>query len=157
LYVYFSGTHLQSVGGHYTTKVLIAEGVGTLIFAMAVASTTYKRFSIEGVAAFTGIAYMVGIIAASAGNAALGLLNPAVALGIHAWVWTTYVLGPVIGAVVGVNLYTLLFANGDSQTETLGTNWPKLNFSAVSSSSSVKSSAAKRPAAKKKTTAKKRR
>lgn len=152
LYIYFSGTHLQSVGGHYSAKILIAEGVGTIIFTMAVASTIYKRFSIEGVAAFTGIAYMVGIVAASAGNAALGLLNPAVALGIHAWVWGTYVLGPILGAIIGVNLYTLLFANSDVQSEALGTNWPKLNFASVTTVTEVT-----KPSAKKKSTAKKKR
>jgi hypothetical protein len=40
------------------------------------------------------------------------LLNPAVALGAQAWVWGTYVLGPVVGALVGVNLYAYLFAGG---------------------------------------------
>src|SRR5581483_1375477 len=28
LYTYFANTHLQSVGGHYTTRILIAEAVG---------------------------------------------------------------------------------------------------------------------------------
>jgi hypothetical protein len=37
-------------------------------------------------------------------------LNPAVALGARSWVWGSYVVGPLLGAVVGTNLYALLFA-----------------------------------------------
>jgi len=108
LYTYFVNTHLSSVGGHFTARILIAETVGTAIFSFGVASTVYRRLSLEGSAAFTGVSYMIGIVVAS--SAAIGLLNPAVALGVRAWVWGTYVLGPVIGAIVGVNLYGLLFA-----------------------------------------------
>ena len=112
LYTYFVNNKLQSVGGHYTSRILIAEAVGTAIFAFGYASTVYKKYSTTTTAAFTGLSYMLGIIAAS--SAAIGLLNPALALGVRAWVWGSYVLGPVLGAVIGVNLYGLLFA--DSQT-----------------------------------------
>jgi hypothetical protein len=52
-------------------------------------------------------ALFTGIIVASVSSA--GLLNPALALGLRSW-GTVYVLGPLVGALVGVNLYYLLFA-----------------------------------------------
>jgi hypothetical protein len=51
----------------------------------------------------------LGIVVASA-NSAAGYLNPSIALGSHVWSWGTYALGPVLGALIGVNLYSLLFA-----------------------------------------------
>ncbi|HUA12885.1 MAG TPA: aquaporin [Candidatus Sulfotelmatobacter sp.] len=111
LYAYFANTHLQSIGGHYTTRILVAEAVGTVIFSFGIMATVYRRYTPSAVAVFSGVSYFIGIIIASAGNAALGLLNPAVALGVHAWVWGTYVLGPILGALIGVNLYVLLYTN----------------------------------------------
>jgi aquaporin Z len=116
LYTYFVNTSLQSVGGHYTGRILIAEAVGTALFSFGFASAVYQGFSRAVSASVAGLSLMLGIIAAS--SAAIGLLNPAVALGDRAWVWGTYVLGPVLGAVIGTNLYGLLFA--ESETVTAG-------------------------------------
>ena len=108
LYTYFVKNSLQPIGGTFDWHILVAELVGTAIFAFGVASAVYQGFSRAVTASFAGLALMLGSIAAS--SAAIGLLNPAVSLGVRAWVWGTYVLGPVIGAVVGVQLYALLFA-----------------------------------------------
>jgi glycerol uptake facilitator-like aquaporin len=108
LFTYYTNTHLASVGGHFSGRILIAEAVGSAFFAMGYAATVYKTLSHTTRSAFIGISYTLGILAAS--SAALGLLNPAVALGIKAWVWGTYVLGPVLGAIIGINLYGLFFA-----------------------------------------------
>jgi aquaporin Z len=108
LYTYFVNNSLQQVGGHFTGRILVAEAVGTGVFAFGIAAAVYRRYSIAVTAAFAGVALMVGMVAAS--SASIGLLNPAVALGVRAWVWGTYVLGPVLGAIIGVNLYGLLFA-----------------------------------------------
>jgi aquaporin Z len=112
LYIYFVKNALTPVGGHFTGRILVAEAVGTGIFAFGFASAVYQGFSRAVTASVAGLALMLGIIAAS--PAAIGLLNPAVALGVRAWVWGTYILGPVIGAVIGVNLYGLLFADNDT-------------------------------------------
>ena len=117
LYTYFVNNSLQPIGGHYSGRVLAAEAAGTAIFGFAFAAAVYQGFSRAVTASFCGLGLMIGIVAAS--SASLGLLNPAVALGARAWVpvgtgvvgWGTYVLGPVLGAVVGVNLYALLFTN----------------------------------------------
>jgi glycerol uptake facilitator-like aquaporin len=108
LFTYYTNTHLSSVGGHFSGRILAAEAIGSAFFAMGYAATVYKTLSHNVRSAFVGISYTLGILAAS--SAALGLLNPAVALGIKAWVWGTYVLGPILGAVIGINLYGLLFA-----------------------------------------------
>jgi glycerol uptake facilitator-like aquaporin len=110
LYTYYVNNDLQSVGGDFTWRILIAEAVGTAVLAFGWASAFYQRFTPAVKASVYGLAYTVGIIAAS--SAAIGLLNPAVALGVKSWVWGTYVLGPVVGALVGVNLYAYLFSNG---------------------------------------------
>ncbi len=116
LYHYYVKTSFQPIGGHFAGRVLVAEAVGAGIFAFGVAAALYQGYTRAVTASVQGLAYMLGIIAAS--SAALGLLNPALALGVRAFVpwgtgvvgWGTYVLGPVLGAIIGVNLYSLLFA-----------------------------------------------
>lgn len=108
LYVYLVGNDLQSIGGKFSWEIFTAEAVGAGVFALAFASAVYQGFSRAVSASFVGLGLMVGILAAS--SASLGLLNPAVALGVDAWVWGTYVAAPIVGAVVGINLYAMLFA-----------------------------------------------
>jgi len=147
LYTYLVKNSFQPIGGHYTTRVLIAEAVGTAVFTFCVTATVYRRFTRESAAAYAGVAYMTGIIIAS--PVSLGLLNPAVALGVRAWVWGTYVAGPVIGAVVGVNLYDLLFAAEGEATNVLTARTARPAPAAASRTT------ASRPAAKKKATRRK--
>jgi glycerol uptake facilitator-like aquaporin len=136
VYTYFVNNKLQAVGGHYTGRILVAEAVGTGLFAFGVAAAIYQRLSTAVTATVAGLSLTLGIIAAS--SASIGLLNPAVALGVKAWVWGTYVLGPVIGAVVGVNLYGMLFAENGTAKSSVAASAPAV-------------SAAKKPATRKKT------
>jgi aquaporin Z len=143
LYRYFSNGSLQPIGGHYTLRILIAEAVGTAIFAFGFAAAVYQRVLPNAAAAYAGLAFMLGIVAAS--TASIGLLNPAIALGVNAWVWGTYVAGPILGAVVGIQLYDLLFAaEGESA-----------NLLAVGAASRPAAAATTKPVAKKKSTRKK--
>jgi aquaporin Z len=137
LYTYFVNNSLQPVGGHFTGRILVAEAVGAGLFAFGFAAAALTSFTHAVSATFKGLSYMLGILAAS--SAAIGLLNPALALGTRAWVWGTYVLGPVLGAVIGVNLYTLLFAES----------------AVVTRAAAPAAAATKRPAAKRKARAKK--
>lgn len=137
LYIYFVKNALQPVGGHFTGRILVAEAVGTGIFAFGWTAAIYQRFSTAVTASVAGLSYIVGIIAAS--SAAIGLLNPAVALGVRAWVWGTYVLGPVLGAVIGVNLYSLVFAE------------PEKSWSSVTTKSTTTTAVAPKLVTKKKT------
>lgn len=112
VYTYFVNNSLQTIGGKFSTHTLIAEAVGAFIFCFVWAAVAAQRIA----AAWLGAAFTLGIIVASA--ASIGLINPAVALGARAWNiwgsmgWGTYLLGPVIGGIVGFNLYQLLFAEG---------------------------------------------
>lgn len=154
LYTYYVNSHLQPVGGHFSWRIFVAEGVGAAIFVFAWVAAAYQRYTSGLSAAVVGLAYMLGIIAAS--SAAIGLLNPALALGIRAWVWGTYVLAPVAGAVVGANLYTLFFAD---EAAIGGFNVMTGAPVAVATRPVAATSAAaatKRPAAKKRTTSRKR-
>lgn len=147
LFKYFSNATMQSVGGHYTTRILIAESVGTAVFAFGYAAAFYKRYTPATTAAFAGLAFMLGIVAAS--SASIGLLNPAIALGVRAWVWGTYVLGPVIGAIIGINLYDLLFA-AEGESATLAALSSPRPAAVTTRPVAAKASAKKRTAAKRK-------
>jgi aquaporin Z len=107
LYTYFSGSHWSNMG-HFSAKVMVAEAVGTFVFSLAWAAAVYQKLDNHRAAFAVGAGLTLGAIIASA--ASIGFLNPAVALGARQWGWGTYVLGPVLGSIVGFNLYALLFA-----------------------------------------------
>lgn len=108
LYKYFMHGTVQHVSSGYEARVLVAEAVGAFVFTLVAASVLYERVWGARRAVVVGAAYTVGILVASA--SANGFVNPAVALGSNSWAWGTYVLGPVLGAIIGVNLYALLFS-----------------------------------------------
>ena len=107
LYIYFIGQHWNNAG-KYEAHTLVAEAVGTFVFSMAWAAAVYRKFTEAKAAAVVGAGLTLGIMIASVASG--GLLNPAVALGLRSWVWGTYVLGPVLGAIIGFNLYGMVFA-----------------------------------------------
>ena len=108
LFTYFTKVSGIPNSGHYNSRLLVAEALGTFVFAFVWAAAIYQRFSLYAKAFAIGGALAAGAIIASIVSGA-GDLNPAVALGTRTWGWGTYVLGPIIGAVVGFNLYNLLF------------------------------------------------
>jgi glycerol uptake facilitator-like aquaporin len=107
LFVYFTKINGIHNSGTYSARILVAEVLGTFIFSFAWAAAIYQRFNLFAKAATIGGGLTAGILVASLGSA--GFLNPAVALGLRQWGWGTYVLGPILGAVIGFNLYNLLF------------------------------------------------
>jgi len=108
LFTYLTGAKFAPIGGHYTAKILLSETFGAFVLGFIWSSAMFQKLSTAVRASVGGVAFLLGVLAASV--AAIGIVNPAVALGIRSWVWGTYVLGPVLGAVIGVNLYGLLFA-----------------------------------------------
>jgi glycerol uptake facilitator protein len=146
VFTYHVHSTLSPVGGGFSGRILLAESIGTAILAMAWAATVYNRYSDSVKATVVGLGYAIGIVVASA--ASIGLINPAVALADRAWVWGTYVLGPVIGAVIGMNLYGLLF------TDQMDLSMPTAARS-TAVTTSTRSTAARKAPAKRKTTKRK--
>jgi glycerol uptake facilitator-like aquaporin len=89
------------------TRVFLAEMVGAAVFGFGVAAAVMQK--LEGYqAAFTiGASLMLGVLVASI--AAPGYINPAVALANNTWD-RTVVVAPLLGSVVGMNLYSLFLA-----------------------------------------------
>jgi glycerol uptake facilitator-like aquaporin len=148
LYTYYTKNTFQPIGGVFNAHILVAESVATGIFALGWASSVYQGFTTAVRSAVAGLSYLIGIVAAS--SAAIGLLNPAVALGARAWIWGTYVLGPVLGAIIGVNLFGMLFAEGTSVKAAAATK--TVSSAAVVTAKKAparKAVVKKRPAAKK--------
>jgi aquaporin Z len=108
LFKFFSRGAVQPMPTTYESRILVAEALGAFVFAFAASGALYQRLHYLVRPVVTAGGYALGVIIAA--SAAAGFINPAVALASNAWGWSTYVLGPVIGAVIGVNLYGLLFA-----------------------------------------------
>jgi glycerol uptake facilitator-like aquaporin len=105
---YFTGDTLRNIAGRsFETKNLIAEAVATFVFTFILAAAIYQGFRGLRFASAAGGALFTGIIVASL--VTNGILNPAVALGAQSW-GLAYAVGPLIGGIVGFNLYALLFA-----------------------------------------------
>ena len=170
LFVYLTNLHGIHNTGTYSARVLVAEVVGTFIFAFAWAAAIYQRFPLFAKAAAIGIGLTTGSLIASLGSA--GVLNPAIALSLHQWGWGTYVLGPVLGAVIGFNLYNLLFVETEVaevatakesrvKTSELNATLTQSEVAAaagtsVAATAKSKRAPAKKPAAKKKSSARRR-
>jgi len=107
LFTYFV-SQTWSNNGHFDGRVLVSEAVGGFIFSIGVAAAVFQKLEGGKAAAVIGMSLMLGVLVSSAG--AGGIVNPAVALGVRSWVWGTYVLGPILGGIIGFNLYSLLFA-----------------------------------------------
>lgn len=107
LYTYFIHMDLPN-SGHFDSRMLVAEAAGAFVFSLGWAAQMYGHYRGGKAAFIVGGSLALGIIVASL--ASVGVVNPAVALGSRLWGWGTYVLGPILGAIIGFNLYALLFA-----------------------------------------------
>lgn len=107
LYQYFTNHELAAKSTAWDTRMWIAEVVGTFVLSIGLtAAITRKMDSLQSALAY-GTSYFVGILIAATASAAY--LNPALALGLRSWS-AVYVLGPLVGALLGVNAYTWLLA-----------------------------------------------
>ena len=87
----------------------VAEALGTFFFTFGIASVVYGKAPSILSGMVVGGSLLLGItIAALLGSN--GVLNPAVALGIGSF-GSMYVLGPIIGSVLGMQLYKYLQIN----------------------------------------------
>lgn len=154
LFVYFTKLEGVKNNGAYDPRILVAEVTGTFIFAFALAAAVYQRLTLGLKAFMVGGGLFAGAMVASLGSA--GILNPAVAMSLHQWGWGTYVLGPVLGAVVGFNLYNLLFVEtevaemAEAKAEAKAAAKPAARRAAAKKPAAKKAPAKRKPAAKKK-------
>lgn len=108
LFQYLTNHTLTARSAAFSTPVWLAEVVGTAVLAMAFAAALSRRIEQVYAGVMVGAAYFVGIVIAA--TASSGYINPAVALGSRAWS-AAYVLGPLVGGLIGVNLYTYLMGS----------------------------------------------
>lgn len=153
LYSYLVDTDIAQISHDFASRVLVGEAVGTAVLAMAFAAAVYYGYSEAKKAVLYAGGFALGIMVTASASA--GILNPAVALGVNAWGWTTYVLGPVLGAVIGVNLYGLLFAPANTVTAKSATAAATVTAPAAKRTATAKKAPAKKAATtKRKTTTK---
>jgi len=107
LYQYMTDKQLAAKTVTFDTRIWVAEMVGTFVLALGFTAALTRVLDTLQSAVALGSAIFVGIMVASVGSA--GLLNPAIALGLRSW-GTAYILGPLVGGLLGVNLYWLLFS-----------------------------------------------
>jgi aquaporin NIP len=88
-------------------RIITAEFIGALVFGLGIAAALYRGYGGAKLAVTLGLSLMLGIIVASLGGN--GIINPAVALGLNSFS-VSYIVGPVLGVVAGVNLYAILYA-----------------------------------------------
>lgn len=89
-----------------TVSVAFAEGLGMFFFAFGIASVATGRVSSSLSGMVVGGSLLLGAaIAALSGS--MGILNPAVALGLHSF-YPVYILGPVSGSILGMLFYQYL-------------------------------------------------
>jgi aquaporin Z len=156
LFKYFSRGQVQELPTAYDARLLVAEAAGAFAFTFIVAGAVYQRLPLMIRTAVAGGGLTLGIIVASAASSAF--INPAVALANNAWAWSTFVLGPVLGAIIGVNLYGLLFsprAEAAVAAKTTGAKVEKTTVVESQVKDSKKAAKDDKPAAKARKSAKK--
>ncbi len=140
---YFFGAELPSIANKsHDWKILIVEAVGTAVFTFVVAAAVFQKLEGGKAAAAIGGGLFAGVVVASL--AANGVLNPAVAIANQSVSWA-YMVGPLVGALLGVNLYVLLFAPVGS----LSLPSPAKTASVVTPAPAARVVATKKPAARK--------
>ena len=106
LYEYLTDKTLPAKTVAFSTPVLVAEIIGTAVLAMGFAAAVTRKLEAGQAAAVYGLAIFSANLVAAIASAAY--INPAVALGLRSWS-SVYVLGPLVGGLIGVNLYVWLF------------------------------------------------
>jgi glycerol uptake facilitator-like aquaporin len=108
LFQYLTNHTLPAKSVAFSTPVWLAEVIGTGVLALAFTAALNKGVETLNSAVSVGAAYFVGILIAATASA--GYINPAIAMGSRAWS-SAYVLGPLVGGLIGVNLYSYLFSS----------------------------------------------
>lgn len=106
MFVVSSTVGIQTLTVSNSLLVTFAEFLGTFFFTFGIASVVYGKTPQDASGLVIGGSLLLGIaIAALLGSN--GVLNPAVAFGIGS-LNLAYVLGPVIGSILGMQAYKYL-------------------------------------------------
>ena len=107
LFQYFTNQALPVKSSPWSTTAWLAEVVGTAILAMGLTAALTRRLDTLTTALTYGASFFAGIMVAATASAAY--LNPASALALRNFN-AVYILGPLVGGIIGVGLYTWFFA-----------------------------------------------
>ncbi len=89
-------------------NVGLAEGLGMMLFTFGIAAVVYGKAKEQMSGIVVGGSLLLGIMLATV--ASNGVLNPAVAWGIGSFNMM-YLLGPIVGSIIGMQLYRALCTN----------------------------------------------
>lgn len=92
----------------FSVVTLIAEIIGMMVFSFGVASVLHKGRGEAVAAVVVGGSLLMGAFIAG-GFGSYGIINPAIALGLHVW-GLAYFVGPIIGGVLGMWVYKFIHA-----------------------------------------------
>ncbi|MGH7157181.1 MAG: aquaporin [Candidatus Saccharimonadales bacterium] len=118
LFQYLTNHTISTRTVAFSTPIWLAEVIGTAILALAFTAALNRGTETLNSSLAIGGAYFVGILIAA--TASSGYINPAIAIGSRAWSGV-YVLGPLVGGLIGVNLYAYLFGTGATLARPAGT------------------------------------
>lgn len=103
---YATGTSEVLGVGPNTALVTIAEAIGTFLLVWGVSAVVDGRVSKDLSGIVVGASLLLGIVAAL-GAGSNGVINPAVALGLHTFA-TAYIVGPIVGGIAAAWAYRAL-------------------------------------------------
>lgn len=113
LYQYLVNQPLNAIAGKaFDWRVLVAEAVGAFVLTFIIAAVVYQNYKGVRLAVAFGGAFFVGMMLASV--ASNGIINPAIAVGLKSWS-RAYALGPLLGGIIGANVYAYLFAPAEAR------------------------------------------
>lgn len=107
LFQYLVNKDLPAKTTSWTWQIFLAEVIGTGILALGYTAVLTRAYTALENALALGTALFAGVLVAAVASAAY--INPAVALGLRNFN-AVYILGPLVGGLIGVNLYAQLFA-----------------------------------------------
>ena len=103
--VKLGGSAPENIVASNTMPVGVAEAVGAFVLVFAVSAVTLKKVGDNASGLVIGGSLLLGIMLA--GGMSNGILNPAVAIAMGSVSWM-YMLGPVVGGIVGAQVYNYL-------------------------------------------------
>ena len=99
------GSAPENMVAENTMPVGVAEAVGTFILVFGVSSVALKKIDNDASGLVVAGSLFLGLMLA--GVMSNGILNPAVAIAFGSVSWM-YMLGPVVGGIVGAQVYNYL-------------------------------------------------